>query len=167
MGPHLAVIHPDEDLALATYEPDCARRRASPGAIILRDAAETSDGVEDTAQGREFTTVQLHAEHPLHPGRLKDALHRMAEGCVWLRGTFWIGSAPETKMVLGGAGPFVWLESQGKWGAETARTHIALTSDSNDASELAKILGSCELSDAEILRSPHTFEDALRLTDLS
>lgn len=167
VGPHLAVIHPDEDLVLATYDPDSARRRASPGAINVRDAAKTGDDVEETAQGREFTTVQLHAERPLHPGRLKDALHRLAEGCVWLRGTLWIGNSPENKMVLGGAGPFVWLESQGKWGGETARTHIALTSDSNDASDLAEILSSCELSDAEILRPPHTFEDTLRVTDLS
>ncbi|MFL4476010.1 GTP-binding protein [Paeniglutamicibacter sp. MACA_103] len=167
VGPHLAVIHPDDELDLATYEPHSARWRATPGTVNVRDAGKVNDSTDATARVGEFTTVELRAERPMHPTRLKDALHWLAEGCVWLRGTLWIGNAPEAKMVLGGAGPFVWLESQGKWGVETAHTHIALTSDSNDASDLAEILRSCELTDEEILKSPITFGDALRLTDLS
>ncbi|WP_411731016.1 GTP-binding protein [Paeniglutamicibacter sp.] len=167
LGPHLAVIHPDEDLAPAIYDPQSARRRSTPGNVNVREGGKGGDGEGASAQDRAFTTLELHAERPLHPVRLKDALHGLAEGCVWLRGTLWIGSAPETKMVLGGAGPFVWLESQGKWGAETAHTHIALTSDTNDAYELAELLRACELSDTEILESPNKFDDALRLTDLT
>ena len=167
LGPHLAVIHPEEDLELATYQPQAARKRSTPGAINARTVGMASEGALFRAMPGHFTTVELHAERPLHPGRLKDALPWLAEGCVWLRGTLWIGSAPETKMVLGGAGPFVWLESQGKWGAETAHTHLALTSDSNDACALAELLRSCELTEAEILDSPNEFDDALRLTDLT
>lgn len=164
LGPHLTVIHPDDELELATYDQRSARARSTPGTV---NVGKPEDRVNSKAWSGQFTTVVLTAERPLHPARLKDALHGLAEGCVWLRGTLWIASNPETKMVLGGAGPFVWLESQGTWGAETARTHIALTSDSNDASDLAELLRSCELTDAEILESPNRFDDALRLTDPS
>ena len=163
LGPHLAVIHPDQVLALNAHEPEAARRRSTPGNVHVRSAGTSK---ENMAKDGPFTTIELRAERPLHPGRLKDALGCLAEGCVWLRGTLWIGNSPETKVVLGGAGPFVWVENEGTWGAETARTHVALTSDSNDAVELAALLHSCELTDAEILGSPD-FEDALRLTDLA
>lgn len=163
LGPHLAVIHPDHGLALNSHDPEAARRRSTPGNVHVRSAGTSK---EKMAKDGPFTTIELRAERPLHPGRLKDALGWLAAGCVWLRGTLWIGNSPETKVVLGGAGPFVWIENQGTWGAETARTHMALTSDSNDAIELAALLHSCELTDAEILGSPD-FGDALRLTDLA
>ncbi|GAA1861467.1 hypothetical protein GCM10009715_06140 [Paeniglutamicibacter psychrophenolicus] len=163
LGPHLAVIHPDEKHAFKVHELDAACRRSTPGNVDARSTGTPNDGM---AEDGPFATIELLAERPLHPGRLKEALGWLAEGCVWLRGTLWVGNSPETKVVLGGAGPFVWLESQGTWDAETARTHIALTSDSNDAVYLAALLLSCELTEAEILGSPD-FEDALRLTDLA
>lgn len=163
LGPHLAVIHPEHELALNAHEPEAAHRRATPGHINTRKAL---DSTGDKTWGAPFTTIELRSERPLHPGRLREALGWLAEGCVWLRGTLWIGNLPETKVVLGGAGPFVWVENQGTWGTETARTHLALTSDSNDAVELAALLRSCELTDAENLGSP-VFEDALRLSDLA
>ena len=165
VGPHLAVVHPDEEIAFTGHDADDARRRSKPGSVNTRGTGTSGRSGNAAAEDRPFTTIELTAERPLHPVRLREALGWLVEGCVWLRGTLWIGNSPENRLVLGGAGAFVWLESQGAWGTQTARTHIALTSDSNDALALSALLHSCELTDAEILGSPD-FEDALRLADL-
>ena len=74
---------------------------------------------------------------------------------------------PEQKIVLGGAGPRVWLESAGPWGSETATTHIALTGDENVPGEFVELLRDCELTDEEMLLDPKLSIDALRLAGLS
>lgn len=166
LGPHLAVLHPDGEPRLASYQPTAARRRATPGTVWVKGTAAPAPGAGVLGSMRVFGTLELRAERPLHPGRFRAALQEMAAGCIWLRGTLWIANTPGTKMVLGGAGPLVWVEGRGAWNTQTACTHIALTSDDNDEVTLAGLLKSCELTDEEMLGSPGGFEDALRIGDL-
>lgn len=167
LGPHLKVLHPERDIILGSHLAAAARRRAAAGNPCVDSTGHAAKESRTSAVEKDFTTVELRAERPLHPARLLDAMHHLAEGCIWLRGTLWIANSPSLKMVFGGAGPFVWIEGRGLWKTETARTHLALTSDSNNESELTEMLRQCELTDAEMLQSTEIFEDVLKLGDLA
>ncbi|MGR0158873.1 GTP-binding protein [Paenarthrobacter nitroguajacolicus] len=99
------------------YRPGCfddaeAAARNRPG--VVRVPVNEAEG--------SFRTVLHKAARPLHPGRFRDALPHLAAGTHWLRGRLWIASAPKTRIAVQGIGPRVWLESTGKWLADSAES---------------------------------------------
>lgn len=168
LGPHLVRSHPDGQLRLGQYGAGRAMGRIAPGVVNVTArsiTAKTPEAEHSTSAG--YTTVVLRAGRPLDPSRFGNALPLLATACTWMRGKLWIASSPEQKIVLGGAGPRVWLESAGPWGSETATTHIALTGDENVHGELIELLKDCELTDEEMLADPKHVTDALGLAGLS
>lgn len=110
-----------------------------------------------------FTTVFQRAERPLHPGRFRQALGILAEGCCVLRGQLWVASAPGCRITIQGIGPRVWLENVGAWPeglsgkqpagralAPAASTVLAATGEDLDAAEFERLLRKCELTDEEL-----------------
>ncbi|MDR6638059.1 GTP-binding protein [Paenarthrobacter nitroguajacolicus] len=112
LAPHAAAVG-----AADPYRPGCfdqaeAAARNRPG-VVRVPASETPGS---------FRTVLHKARRPLHPGRFRDALPQLAAGTHWMRGRLWIASAPATRIAVQGIGPRVWLESTGKWLADSADT---------------------------------------------
>ncbi|MNI51198.1 putative metal chaperone YciC [compost metagenome] len=141
-----------------------------------------------------FRTVLHRAGRPLHPGRFREALPQLAAGTHWLRGRLWIASAPKTRIAVQGIGPRVWLESTGKWLADSAEpgqahagktgadvdsvldwhpshgdrgTVLAITgrSEDFDAREFRDLLDSCQLTQAEMKQDFGVWDDPLELSD--
>ncbi|MDT0194512.1 GTP-binding protein [Arthrobacter sp. AB6] len=165
-------------------------RELAPHAEVARDAAAVrqglhryADAVARTAPGHAhppgsparstespFATVFHRIERPLHPGRFRDALAALAEGCCLLRGQLWIASAPACRIGIQGIGPRVWLENLGAWpegdaapragnqaagyGAP-ASSVIAATGEDLDAGEFGNLLMSCQLTDEELALHHH------------
>jgi G3E family GTPase len=166
-------------------------RELAPHAEVAPDAAAVrqgmhryADAVARTAPGHAhaprfparnsaspFATVFHRIERPLHPGRFRDALATLAEGCCVLRGQLWIASAPACRIAIQGIGPRVWLENLGAWPENSApskpgnaskagnqpATHgapaasvIAATGEDLDAGEFGQLLMSCQLTDEEL-----------------
>ncbi len=148
-----------------------------PGRHNFREATcRTASGsvrIPAAASASAFTTVTHRAERPLHPGRFRDALASLAEGCCWLRGRLWIAAAPQCRIAIQGIGPLVWLENTGPWLADRvpgaaadpaevdARLDwhpehgdrcsvIAATGEGLDPAGIAALLAACELTDAEM-----------------
>lgn len=158
LGPHLVCSHPDGPLRLGRFSAPAAAGRTAPGVITTavpndsegKPAAGRSDG--DTPPA--FSTVVLSAGRPLDTARLRNALPVLATACVWMRGRLWIAGSPEQKIVLGGAGPRIWLEPAGPWGSETAATRIALTGCEHVPGEFTQLFRDCQLTDEEMLAGP-------------
>ncbi|MEV7605307.1 GTP-binding protein [Paenarthrobacter sp. NPDC089322] len=107
--------HADAVAAQDGFRPGCfdgaeAAARTKPGTV--RVPVSDSPG--------SFRTVLHKAGRPLHPGRFREALPRLAAGSHWLRGRLWIASAAKTRIAVQGIGPRVWLESTGTWMADAA-----------------------------------------------
>ncbi len=135
-------------------------------------------GGAGTRDASPFTTVVQRVERPLHPGRFRQALATLAEGCCVVRGHLWIASAPECRIAIQGVGPRIWLENTGAWddvppteipagrGMPTpAATVITATGEDLDAAEFEHLLTSCQLTDEELasgkgLHDPFGLEQA-------
>jgi len=101
-------------------------------------------------------------ERPLHPGRFRQVLGTLAEGCCVLQGQLWVASAPECRIAIQGIGPRVWLENTGTWPEEPAAagqagcapgpaaTVLAATGEGLDPAEFERLLRDCELTDDEL-----------------
>jgi hypothetical protein len=102
-------------------------------------------------------------ERPLHPGRFRQVLGMLAEGCCVLQGQLWVASAPECRIAIQGVGPRVWLENTGTWREEpagtgqaarvpgpAAATVLAATGEGLDPAEFERLLRECELTDDEL-----------------
>ena len=149
----------------------------APGAAAVRPGrhryaeavARTAPGTiqeprpDGNGAGSPFTTVFQHVERPLHPGRFRQALGILAQGCCVLRGQLWVASAPECRIAIQGIGPRVWLENVGGWPegrpgkqpavralAPAAATVIAATGEDLDPEEFERLLRNCELTDEEL-----------------
>ncbi|MDI2034491.1 GTP-binding protein [Paenarthrobacter nitroguajacolicus] len=109
LAPHANLVGPADVFRPGCFDPAEAAARNRPG--VVRLPASDSRG--------SFTTVLHKAGRPLHPGRFRDALPHLASGTHWLRGRLWIASAPEIRIAVQGIGPRVWLESTGKWLADS------------------------------------------------
>jgi G3E family GTPase len=120
-----------------------------------------------------FTTVIQRVQRPLHPERFRHALATLAQGCCWLRGRLWVAAAPGCRIAVQGIGPRIWLENTGPWLADQGATSadrttdpdarldwhpefgdrgtvLAATGEDIDPEEIARLLTSCELTDAEM-----------------
>lgn len=163
LGPHLVRSHPDGPLQLGQFGALAAAGRTAPG-VINTAVSNHSEGSDAGTLGDDsppaFSTVVLSAGRPLDPTRLRNALPILATACTWMRGKLWIAGSPEQKIVLGGAGPRIWLEPAGPWGSEAAATRIALTGCEHVPGEFTQLFSDCELTDAEMLAGPKLGTDA-------
>ncbi|GGI88760.1 GTP-binding protein [Pseudarthrobacter scleromae] len=193
-GLHLArQLAPHADLASSAGEVRPGRHhylgslaRTAPGTVpsdkvpsetVHRTDAERPGGA-GTSDASPFMTVVQRVERPLHPGRFRQALATLAEGCCVVRGNLWIASAPECRIAIQGVGPRIWLENTGAWDdvpptevpagrgmPAPAATVITATGEDLDAAEFEHLLTSCQLTDEELasgkgLHDPFGLEQA-------
>lgn len=112
LAPHAARVGEADEFRPGCFDDAEAAARNRPG-VVRVPVSETPGS---------FRTVLHKAGRPLHPGRFRDALPQLAVGTHWLRGRLWIASAPKTRIAVQGIGPRVWLESTGKWLADSAES---------------------------------------------
>jgi G3E family GTPase len=169
LAPHAEVAAEATTALAGTHHYTEALARAAPG-----DARIAKSPSRNTAS--PFTTVFHRLEQPLHPGRFREALATLAEGCCVLRGQLWVASAPACRIAIQGVGPRVWLENLGKWPedgyaptAETqpagvpASTFIAATGEDLDAAEFRQLLASCQLTEQELASGAEGLHDPFGL----
>ncbi|MGJ9404105.1 GTP-binding protein [Arthrobacter sp. KK5.5] len=160
LAPHAEVTERDGDLRIGVHHLAEATARAVPGSVSAPRESSSP-----------FTTVVHRIERPLHPERFRHALATLAEGCCWLRGRLWVASAPGCRIALQGIGPRVWLENTGPWmpGGHPAfgdrGTVLALTGEDIDAAEVAMLMSSCELTEAEMRDEATSFPDPFQLEE--
>lgn len=177
LAPHTVVTDSKGDVRTGAHNLADAAARTFPGSV--RTATEPSS---------PFTTVVHRVERPLHPERFRHALATLAQACCWLRGRLWVASAPGCRIAVQGIGPRVWLENTGPWQAEGQSlssispmtgqdmgdwhpeygdrgTILAFTGDDIDAAEIADLLSTCELSEAEMASAAESFPDPFHLTE--
>lgn len=176
LAPHAAAVGTADDFRPGCYDDAAAAARMEPGAVRvpLHDASGP------------FRTVLHKTARPLHPGRFREALPRLAAGTHWMRGRLWIASAAGTRIAVQGVGPRIWLESAGGWHADVddpARhfpdgtgvgmphslyprggdpaTVLALTGRVEDVDpvEIGTLLDGCQLTPAEMEAEPATWTD--------
>lgn len=111
LAPHAAIVASADDFRSGCFDDAEAAARTRPGVVRVPLNDETGS----------FRTVLHKAGRPLHPGRFREALPKLAAGTHWLRGRLWIASAAKTRIAVQGIGPRVWLEGTGTWLADTAR----------------------------------------------
>lgn len=145
MAPHAVFCRHQQPGQLGAHDKRLSTVRARPGHLPPAASGE--------AEHHGCSAIEVGAERPLHPGRLRDALPELAQSCACIRGTVWIASAPGVRIALGGAGPRVWMESTGPWGGETAMTQLMLVGSGHEPAEIQAVLHGCQLTDAE-LREP-------------
>ncbi|ASO20596.1 G3E family GTPase [Actinoalloteichus hoggarensis] len=169
---------PPPTLRSARFDPREARSRLVPGAVVTPVVAET-DGI---------STVICRARRPLHPRRLAERMHAIAQGCVWSRGRSWIASVPRCRVIWHGVGPQVGLEDGGLWTADRPAatpddlfvnsslewdreygdrgTVLAFTGEEISRYEIQELLDECVLTDRELTIGPvawQRWEDPLAL----
>lgn len=188
-GLHLVrQLAPHADLAASAGEVHPGRHhypgslaRTTPGTVPSETVPGTDaerTGGAGTRDASPFTTVVQRVERPLHPGRFRQALASLAEGCCVVRGHLWIASAPECRIAIQGVGPRIWLENTGAWDdvpptrvpagsgmPAPAATVITATGEDLDAAEFGHLLISCQLTDEELasgkaLHDPFGLEQA-------
>lgn len=132
-----------------------AASRTAAGTIQVRRSS-------GNATASPFVTVVQRMERPLHPGRFRQVLGTLAEGCCVLQGQLWVASAPECRIAIQGIGPRVWLENTGRWPEEPAGKEqaarapgpaasvLAATGEGLDPAEFERLLRDCELTDDEL-----------------
>jgi G3E family GTPase len=130
LAPHAAAVGTADPYRPGCFDQAETAARNRPGVVHVA-ASETSGS---------FRTVLHKASRPLHPGRFRDALPRLAAGTHWMRGRLWIASAPATRIAVQGIGPRVWLESAGKWLADSADVAPAGTSAGKPGPDVDSVL---------------------------
>ena len=171
LAPHADVASDAAAVLPGLHHYPAAAARTAPGTVQPPGPAGTSTArtnnkkatTGQTTSGSPFTTVFHCIERPLHPGRFRQALGTLAEGCCVLRGQLWIASAPTCRIAIQGVGPRVWLENTGPWpenGAAgkpagrglppAAATVITATGEDLDAAAFEQLLTGCQLTDEEL-----------------
>ncbi|WP_284986504.1 GTP-binding protein [Arthrobacter sp. fls2-241-R2A-172] len=130
LAPHAAAVGTADPYRPGCFDQAETAARNRPGVVHV--AASETPG--------SFRTVLHKASRPLHPGRFRDALPRLAAGTHWMRGRLWIASAPATRIAVQGIGPRVWLESAGKWLADSADVAPAGTSAGKPGPDVDSVL---------------------------
>ncbi|MEZ2390261.1 GTP-binding protein [bacterium RCC_150] len=177
LAPHAAISARDDDFRPGCYDHAEAFARVRPGSIRVP--------VNDESE--LFRTIVHKVDRPLHPGRFRDALPRLAEGSHWMRGRLWIASASKARIAVQGIGPRVWLERTGEWLADAGTdvvhggsesgdvdavlgwhprfgdwgTVLAVTGRRSDVdpAEVRALLDGCALSETEMDRNPAGLDD--------
>ncbi|URM90300.1 GTP-binding protein [Streptomyces sp. MRC013] len=163
---HVAV--PGGDLAaavLAGFDVEAAAAAQHPACALLPQEADAA-GVG---------TFVWRARRPFHPGRLYAALEDLTCAAVRSRGRFWLADRPDALLAWDAAGGALCVEGTGQWLAALPDAaweavppvrraaaaldwdpefgdrcqHLVFTSPGLDREDLAELLGSCLLTDAE------------------
>ncbi|WP_144627771.1 GTP-binding protein [Arthrobacter woluwensis] len=177
LAPHATVLSAGDDFRPGCHDRAQALSRSRPGAVLaLRE--------QDEAEGQAtFRTVVHRLARPLHPLRLHQKLPELAQGAHWLRGTLRLASSGYRSVALQGVGPRVWMELAERpvpgarpeafatrWGggpltAEAAVVAVTGRAEDVDPAEVARLLDSCQLSDAELALNPARFPDPFGLPE--
>ncbi|NED69210.1 cobalamin biosynthesis protein CobW, partial [Streptomyces sp. SID10244] len=59
--------------------------------------------------------VEFHADRPLHPGRLHEAIDVLLDGVVCARGRLWLATRPDEALWLESAGGGLRVAPGGRW----------------------------------------------------
>ncbi|MDQ0921619.1 G3E family GTPase [Pseudarthrobacter sp. W1I19] len=171
LAPHIEVAHDAAAVRAGLHRYRDAVARTAPGNAFMPTRSSGTPG-------SPFATMFQRVERPLHPGRFRQVLATLAEGCCVLRGQLWMASAPACRIAIQGIGPRVWLENLGPWpeGApaggvkrtaqEPAATVIAATGEGLDADEFEQLLVSCQLTDEELAAGGNGMHDPFGLFPL-
>lgn len=130
LASHAGVVGAADDYRPGCFDDAEAAARNRPG--VVRVPVSEAKG--------SFRTVLRKAGRPLHPGRFRDALPQLAAGTHWMRGRLWIASAPKTRIAVQGIGPRVWLESTGKWLADTVESAPGLARPEEAGADVDSLL---------------------------
>jgi G3E family GTPase len=176
LAPHADVTGDAGSISRRRHDYAEAAGRTVPGTVRIPAGPPASP----------FTTVIQRVQRPLHPERFRHALATLAQGCCWLRGRLWIAAAPACRIAVQGIGPRIWLENTGPWLADPGAapsadrgadarldwhaefgdrgTVLAATGEDIDPDEIARLLSSCELTDAEMEAGFDGLSDPFGLT---
>ncbi|MEZ2370504.1 GTP-binding protein [Arthrobacter sp. RCC_34] len=177
LAPHATVLAAGDEFMPGCHDRTEALSRSRPGAVL---APREQEDAEDPAT---FRTVVHRLARPLHPLRLHRTLPELAQGAHWLRGTLRLASSGYRSVALQGVGPRVWMELAERpapgarpevfatrWGggpltAEAAVVAVTGRAEDVDPAEVARLLDSCQLSDAELALNPARFPDPFGLPE--
>lgn len=177
LAPHATVLAAGDDFRPGCHDRVQALSRSRPGAVLAPREQDPADGPG------AFRTVVHRLARPLHPLRLHQKLPELAQGAHWLRGTLRLASSGYRSVALQGVGPRVWMELAERpvpgarpepfptrWGggpltAEAAVVAVTGRAEDIDPAEVARLLESCQLSDAELALNPARFPDPFGLPE--
>ena len=158
---------PDEAVELV-------RHLARPGALVTREwpqmsaeqlvpglhdheateswVSEVYEGASRAAEGRHVWSLELTADRPFHPQRLRERANDLGGGAFRTRGCFWVASRPGAIAVWDGAGGQLSVGVKGEWGRSQAMTRILVTGLREDdvRDDLRRAFAECLLTDAEL-----------------
>lgn len=177
LAPHAAVLAAGDEFRPGCHDRAESLTRSRPGAVLAPREQDPADGPG------AFRTVVHRLARPLHPLRLHLNLPELAQGAHWLRGTLRLASSGYRSVALQGVGPRVWMELAERpapgarpepfptrWGggpltAEAAVVAVTGRAEDIDPATVARLLDSCQLSDAELALNPARFPDPFGLPD--
>lgn len=177
LAPHATVLAAEDEFRPGCHDRAQALSRSRPGAVLALREQEGSEG------HATFRTVVHRLARPLHPLRLHRTLPELAQGAHWLRGTLRLASSGYRSVALQGVGPRVWMELAERpapgarpeafatrWGegpltADAAVVAVTGRAEDVDPAEVARLLDSCQLSDAELALNPARFPDPFGLPE--
>lgn len=119
---------------------------------------EVFDGPDRGGEGRHVWSLELIADRPLHPQRLRERVDVLGGGPFRSRGCFWLASRPGAIGIWDGAGGQLSVGVQGQWGRGPAMTRLLITGLREDDAreELRRAFAECLLTDAELeARGPY------------
>ncbi|MEU6389735.1 GTP-binding protein [Streptomyces sp. NPDC046939] len=152
-------------LAFAGFDVETAAAAQHPACALLPQEADAAGVV----------TFVWHHDRPFHPGRLYQALEDLCCAAARSRGRFWLADRPDTLLAWDAAGGALCVENAGPWLASLPDAawdlvppvrraaaaldwhpahgdrcqHLVFTSPGLDRDNLARLLDSCLLTDAE------------------
>ncbi|MFI5761648.1 CobW family GTP-binding protein [Streptomyces sp. NPDC051563] len=160
-------------LAFAGFDVETAAAAQHPACALLpQDAQEAGVG-----------TFVWHSRRPFHPGRLYEALEDLCCAAARSRGRFWLADRPDTLLSWEAAGGALCVENAGPWLASLPDAawelvppmrraaasldwhpehgdccqHLVFTSPGLDRDNLARLLESCLLTEAEYGSGPEAW----------
>ncbi|MFE6666032.1 CobW family GTP-binding protein [Streptomyces sp. NPDC057697] len=159
-------------LALAGFDAEAAAAQHPACARLPQEADEAG-----------VATLVWHRRRPFHPERLFRALEELCCAAARSRGRFWLADRPDTLLSWDAAGGALCVESAGPWLASLPDAawdlvppvrraaaaldwhpehgdrcqHLVFTSPGLDRDGLARLLGSCLLTDAEYAAGPEVW----------
>ncbi|MGL5928968.1 MAG: GTP-binding protein [Dermatophilaceae bacterium] len=172
------IVEYSDVIALFGETPDeaheLARRLARPGALVTADwpgltadqllpglhdhdaveawVGEVHDGPGRDGEGAHTWSLDLTADRPLHPGRLRGAVDAIGGGPFRSRGCFWLASRPGDVCAWDGAGGQLSVGVNGSWGRSSPFTRLLVTGLRADdvREDLRAAFADAVLTDAEL-----------------
>ena len=177
LAPHAAVLGSGDEFQPGCHDRAEALSRSQPGAVRAPRAQDHPLNPGD------FRTVVHRLERPLHPLRLHQRLPELAQGAHWLRGVLRLASPGYRSVALQGVGPRVWMElaerprpgglaglfpapgEATRLAGDAAVVAVTGRAEDVDPGAVARLLDSCQLSDAELALNPARFPDPFGLPE--